>query len=303
MSTNKEIKILYDDFPALYRASDQASIAAQRQFVRLTSIELGLMIAAALVGAFTLTDTVLKTALAFTSAVLLTAGICITVIERLVKPERVWYDGRAIAESVKTMAWQYMTGSGQYSIDQGEKADEVFLSAIHSLLLERKIFASRLGSQYQAGQQITDNMKLIRKLDFADRKKIYLSERIEDQRIWYSRKAETNRHSAARLFIATIIAQFVAIIFAFTLGLLQSSIIQLTGVFTTLATAFMAWNQMKRNEELAQSYGLATQELIFIYEQAAQVKTEEELSSYVISSENAISREHKMWLAKGSQSQ
>jgi hypothetical protein len=65
----------------------------------------------------------------------------------------------------------------------------------------------------------------------------------------------------------------------------------------------MAWNQMKRNEELSQSYGLATQELIFIYEQSTQVKTEEELSNYVISSENAISREHKMWLARGSQSQ
>ncbi len=303
MNTDAKTKILYDDFPALYRAADKASIAAQHQFVLMTTIELGLMIAAAIVGAFTLTDTVFKTALAIASAILLTAGICITVIERLVKPERVWYDGRAIAESVKTVAWQYMTGSGQYSIDQGGKADEAFLSAVHTLLLERKTFASRLGSQYQAGQQITGKMKKIRSLNFDERKAIYLSERIEDQRVWYSKKTETNRRSAARLFIATIVAQFVAIIFAFTLGLLQSSIIQLTGVFTTLATAFMAWNQMKRNEELAQSYGLATQELIFIYEQAAQVKTEEELSNYVISSENAISREHKMWLARGSQGQ
>ncbi len=302
MNTNAKTKILYDDFPALYRAADKASIAAQHQSVQMTSVELGLMIAAAIVGAFFLTDTTFKTALAIASAVLLTAGICVTIMHRLIKPERSWYDGRAIAESVKTLAWQYMTGSGQYSVASGPKADEVFISAVHALLLERKTFSSKLGSRYQAGQQITDKMKAVRSLSFEERKKVYLAERIEDQRIWYSQKAEKNQRSATRLFILTIISQFLAIVFAFTLGiLLQEAIIQLTGVFTTLATAFMAWNQMKRNEELAQSYGMATQELIFIYEQAIQVKTEEELSNYVISSENAISREHKMWLARGSQ--
>jgi hypothetical protein len=294
-------KILYDDFPALYRAADKASITAQHQFVLITSIELGLMILAAIVGAFTLTDTVFKTAFAITSAVLLTAGICITIIQRITKPERVWYDGRAIAESVKTLAWQYMTGSGQYLTTQGPKADEIFISSLHSLLLERKAFASKLGSQYDREQQITDKMRLVRGLGMDERKKIYLSERIDEQRKWYSRKTEVNRHSATRLFIGTITAQFLAIIFAFTLGIWQDSIVQLTGVFTTLATAFMAWTQMRRNEELAQSYGLATQELIFIYEQSSQVKTEEELSNYVVNSENSISREHKMWLARGSQ--
>jgi hypothetical protein len=298
---NTESKILYDDFPALYRAADKASVTAQHQFVVLTSIELGLMIMAAIVGAFVLTDTSIKTILAITSAVLLTAGICITIIQRITKPERVWYDGRAIAESVKTLAWQYMTGSGQYPITEGAKADEVFISSLHTLLLERKTFAARLGSQYNREQEVTERMRKARNLSAYERKRLYLSERIDEQRQWYSRKTEVNRKSANKLFILTIASQFLAIIFAFTLGLWQESTIQLTGVFTTLATAFMAWTQMRRNEELAQSYGLATQELIFIYEQSAQVNTEEELSNYVVSSENAISREHKMWLAHGSQ--
>jgi SMODS and SLOG-associating 2TM effector domain 3/SMODS and SLOG-associating 2TM effector domain 1 len=294
-------KILYDDFPALYRAADKASLTAQHQFVLLTSIELCLMIIAAIVGAFVLSDTSIKTTLAIVSAVLLTAGICITIIQRITKLERVWYDGRAIAESVKTLTWRYMTGSEPYSIELGSKADEIFISSLHSLLLERKTFAARLGSQYNREQQITEKMRQARTLSAYERKRLYLSERIDDQKQWYSRKTETNRKSAARLFILTVTSQFLAIIFAFTLGLWRESIIQLTGVFTTLAAAFMAWTQMRRNEELAQSYGLATQELIFIYEQSSQVTTEEELSSYVINSENAISREHKMWLAHGSQ--
>lgn len=298
---NTESKILYDDFPALYRAADKASIAAQHQFVLMTSIELGLMILAAIVGSFTLSDTSFKTAIAIASAVLLTAGICITIIQRITKLERVWYDGRAIAESVKTLAWRYMTGSDPYSIELGPKADEIFISSLHSLLLERKTFAARLGSQYNREQQIAEKMRKARNLSAYERKKLYLSERIDDQRKWYSRKTEVNRKQATRLFTLTIASQFLAIIFAFTLGIWQGSMIQLTGVFTTLATAFMAWTQMRKNEELAQSYGLATQELIFIYEQSSQVSTEEELSNYVLNSENAISREHKMWLAHGSQ--
>jgi len=276
-------------------------VAAQRQFVLLTSVELSLMILAAIVGAFVLSDTSIKTILAIASAVLLTAGICVTIISRITKPERMWYDGRAIAESVKTLAWQYMTGSGQYPITEGTKCDEIFISRLHSLLLERKTFAARLGSQYNRDQQITEKMRKARNLSAYERKRLYLSERIDEQRQWYSRKTITNQKSASRLFMLTITSQFLAIIFAFTLGVWQESTIQLTGVFTTLATAFMAWTQMRRNEELAQSYGLATQELIFIYEQSAQVNTEEELSNYVLNSENAISREHTMWLARGSQ--
>lgn len=294
-------KILYDDFPALYRAADKASLSAQHQFVLLTSIELSLMIIAAIMGAFVLSDTSIKTIMAIASAVLLTTGICVTIIARITKPERVWYDGRAIAESVKTLAWRYMTGSEPYATALGSKADEIFISSLHSLLLERKTFAARLGSQYNREQQITEKMRQARNLSAYERKRLFLSERIDDQKQWYSRKTEANQKSATRLFILTVASQFIAIVFAFTLGLWRESIIQLTGVFTTLAAAFMAWTQMRRNEELAQSYGLATQELIFIYEQSAQVNTEEELSNYVINSENAISREHKMWLVRGSQ--
>jgi hypothetical protein len=298
MNTNS--KIIYDELPALYRASDKASITAQNQFVVLTSINLGLMLMAAIAGSLTLSDTSMKTMLAITSAILLTIGIFVTIIIRTTKLERVWYDGRAIAESVKTLAWRYMTGCDPYSIDLGSKADEMFISSLHSLLVERKTFAAKLGSQYNREQQITDKMRIVRSLGTDERKRIYLSERIDEQRKWYSGKTEVNLISANRMFMGTIASQALAIIFAFTIVVWQGSIIKLTGVFTTLAAAFMAWTQMRRNEEQAQSYGLATQELNFIFEQSSQVRTEKELSTYVVNSENAISREHTMWLARRS---
>lgn len=296
----KDLRIDYDDFPALYSAADKASMAAQKQFANLTSLYLGLMLSAAIFGSFILTDLSIKTAFAITSAILLTAGIFITIIIRITKLERDWYNGRAIAESVKTLAWRYMTASDPFSLETGEKADENFLSSLHSLLTERRDFAARLTIQYDKIHQITRKMRAVRELPTNERKAIYLSERIEDQSAWYSGKAKINLVSGNRFFVFTLSAQAIAIVFSFGIVIWPTLPIKLTPVFTTLATAFTAWTQMRRNEELSQSYGLATQELIFIYEQAAHINTDKDLSAYVISSENAISREHTMWQAKRS---
>jgi hypothetical protein len=71
-----------------------------------------------------------------------------------------------------------------------------------------------------------------------------------------------------------------------------------TGTFSTLAAAAMAWLQVKRYQELAQSYLLAAHELGLIEAQSLHVHTEVELSAFVANAENAISREHTMWVAR-----
>jgi hypothetical protein len=156
--------ILRDEFPAMYRASDKASLAAQKQFVVFTLMNLSLMILSAIVGSLTLSDTSIKATLAIISAILLTIGIFFTIFIRTTKLERVWYDGRAIAESVKTLAWRYMTCSSPYSIDLGSKADEMFISSLHALLMERKTFASRLVGLFNTEQQITNRMRMVREV-------------------------------------------------------------------------------------------------------------------------------------------
>jgi len=293
-------KISYDDLPALYRAADKASTIAQKQFVKLTAINLGLLILSAIVGSLALSNASEKTALAITSAVLLTISIFVTIAIRMTKLEQAWYDGRAIAESVKTMAWRYMTGTDPYYINLGEKADSLFIDNLSLLTDERKTFVARLSNKLAMGKQITDKMKSVRNLDTETRKAVYLSERIDDQRKWYSDKSEANLRSANKFFAGTIISQALAIISSFIIIIWPRLQVRFTGIFTTLIAAFMTWTQMKRNEQLAQSYGLAAHELHFIHAKAAQIKTDDELSHYVINSENAISREHTMWLARRS---
>jgi uncharacterized membrane protein len=104
--------------------------------------------------------------------------------------------------------------------------------------------------------------------------------------------------SARKLLGAMIVCQVLALVSAIVIVRWPESFVNATGIFVNLAMAFLAWLQMKKHQELAQSYGLAAQGLSFAYEQSSQVRTEEELSTYVMNSENAISREHKMWLGR-----
>ena len=296
-STSAVPQISDDDLPALYRAADNASKNAQKQFSRLTAINLGLLILSAIVGSLVLTNIHEKTALAITSAVLLTLSIFVTLAIRMTKLEQMWYDGRAVAESVKTTAWRYMTGTDPYYIQPDIKANSLFISNLNTLLLERKSLFARLGNQI-GGASITEKMKYVRNLPTEMRIATYLSERLENQQKWYGEKAESNLKSANRFFAGTIISQALAIISAFVFIIWPQSHIRFTGIFTTLITSFMTWTQLKKNDQLAQAYGLANQELMLIREKAAEIKTAEELSLYVVNSENAISREHTMWLAR-----
>ena len=70
------------------------------------------------------------------------------------------------------------------------------------------------------------------------------------------------------------------------------------GLFTTISAAAISWLQLKQHQELKQAYTTAAQELIFIKASSNSIHTEEQLSRFVLDSENAISREHTLWLAQ-----
>ncbi len=295
---NTNLKMSFDDFPASYRAADKAAMHDQNQFVKFTFFNLTLMIVAAIVGSIFLENTFAKLVLAIISAILLAIGIYFTLFIRNTKLEQNWYDGRAIAESVKTLTWRYITGSDPYAISLGSSADEYFLRDLKAILDERKKFAAILCLQYETSKLITEKMRTIRAQVTEKRKHIYMADRICDQRDWYNEKSRNNLKSANRYFYGTFMSQTLAIVTAISMVFWTNSPIQLTGILTTIAAAFIAWTQMRKNEELAQSYGLAAQELSFIYEQSCKIQNEEQLSSFVTNAEMAISREHTMWAAR-----
>lgn len=296
-----------DDFPALFRAADRAARVAQRRYLWLRRADLASLVAAALLGAtghqiaqrLGLDDA--RAVLTVSSAIFMSFALFLTGVMRQVRYERTWYDARAIAESVKTRAWRYMTRSEPYGDDFASAADRTFIDDLSAILAERKGSSVVLAGDWGAEEQITDRMRAVRGLDAQARKAFYLSQRVDDQRKWYSGKAVANGKSEDRWLLATMVSQVLAIIWVILavrdFGL-PRDITGLTGVFPALAAVSVAWTQLKQHQVLAQSYGLAAQELALIKEQARYIGAEDELASYVADAENAISREHTLWVAR-----
>lgn len=305
-----------EDFPALKRTSDKASRRAQRQYLSFVGCSLLFLIAGALVSATVTARPNARTYGLIVAAALLGTSLCFTWAIKASAPERTWFAGRAVAESVKTISWRYMmraepfeqaviaqTADKQYAepVDPAiiaQAADGRFLDELETILKEKRSLAWNFGGSESDEPQITQKMREMRKSELGIRKEAYRSQRIADQRKWYSRKSEANRRNYQCLFWAVVSAQVAALIWAIVIGSHQEMKLNLTAVFSTVAAALVAWGQVKRYQELAQAYALATHELGIIEGKLHHISTEEGFSSFVADAENAISREHTMWAAR-----
>ena len=108
------MKIEENEFPYLFRVADAISLQSQKAYSRCVSADLLLIVLSGLVGAFSLEDHNYKVVAAFTSAFLMGGGIILTIYIRGRRFEQNWFDGRAIAESVKTSTWRFIVCSEPY---------------------------------------------------------------------------------------------------------------------------------------------------------------------------------------------
>ncbi|USK34722.1 DUF4231 domain-containing protein [Bacillus sp. F19] len=291
--TNK-IKL---EFPTIFDSADNASSAAQKEYIFLIKLQLF----------FLLLSTIFSVFIGFYRGLLIFVGISmlgslfVTILLRIRKKERVWFDGRALAESIKTLCWRYIMGAEPFKITLSEEeANRLFIESIKNVLQERKNLSSVLVSSSKNQGYITKSMKDIRKLNFSQRLEVYLQYRVQNQQDWYSDRSEYNRKRESFLFIVSFLFQFLSIIYILVL-VNQNWTINITGILSALATVTITWLQVKRHQELAQAYGLAAQELTSIYSMSFEVKSADSLSEYVNESENAISREHTLWVARRGQ--
>lgn len=288
-----------EDMPALFKAADSASLVAQRRYLFLVLGNLLFLVGGALLSSIPPIPQLTKSETALLGSISFAIGLFFTLFMRTLSYEKSWYGGRAFAESVKTIAWRYMTCAEPYHTEAcSAEADGKFAADLRLILSERRSLARILGGRAGADQQITQKMRDARNLDLEDRKQLYLSERIDNQRQWYSNKAEINERRSTLWFVAILLAQLLALIFAFYIVYRPETDLNITGVFSSLAGAFLAWLQVKRHQELAQSYGLAAHELGLVSALAVNVNTDDELSKFVADSESAISREHTFWSAR-----
>ena len=283
------------DLPALYQAADKNSMEAQTWFLRATAAELSMVVIAATAGAFTWVAGGPDWAGVIAASAFVTA-IILRVYLLTNRPERTWYDGRAVAESAKNLAWRYAVGANPFRLDTMTKAqaDAVLVNRLRELL--SGMTGLHLVPPSDAAEQISQNMRTLRTRPLQERKAVYKEGRIEDQQKWYSRKSRWNRKRARVWSAALLIIEIVGVVAAIlkAAGVLE---VDLLGVAGALVAAGVSWLQAKQHSNLAESYSVAAQELAAIKAQISSQDTEEAWARFVKEAEEAISREHTLWKA------
>ena len=290
-----------EDYPALYLAADSASRMAQRRHLRFTALILGTLVASAALGTSAGIFPRISTPLALLSGAAAAISFMVTSIRKAMKPEKLWYSGRAVAESAKSMAWRYMTGTEPYTLSlTPQEGDRKFITDLRDMAENQAQAALGLGGEFSDRPQITPRMREVRNAPLEQRLQIYRAARIRDQREWYGNKARKSQTVANRYFVVIQTSQAMAL--AGTVILLSplGSKWNLGGVFSALASALIAWLQVRQHEELAQTYSLAALDLGFIEAQADDAATEKELDAVVTSAESTLGREHSQWMVRKS---
>jgi hypothetical protein len=284
-----------EDYPGIYRAASDLSESAQEGFFRGFSAHMALLTIAV---AISVAESE-SASLAMLQALVLLGALFCAIYLYSAKPDKNWYTGRAVAESIKTSTWRYMARAEPF--DSVTDADrQRFGVKIKDIIEQNKGTASLLNTHLDE-PQITDEMERVRALATMERREFYRENRILNQLQWYAKKAAHNRRMTKRFFIALIVVLLVAIALAIAKVEFPGVRHWPTDIFVTLAASLLSWIQAKKYQELAASYALTAHEISLIREQAAKAMTDAEFSLFVGDAENAFSREHTQWIARKDQ--
>ena len=247
---------------------------------------------------------------------LFVVGIMAQIAQQVWHVEDYWFQARAVAETAKSLAWEYRAGvkelTARENIERktlnlgsnGNKPPEKSLPVEEELVKTlkdlRAEFGKSLYSDYDkvtVESEVSDEMKALRDSpDWEKRKSTYLNDRLEDQLGWYSGKARFNKRMS-RSFAATAIALELAglavAVYAFTVELVPAE--GALALVATLVASLVGWSQSRRYAELVEPYTYTGETLQRLKEGFKEVSDEKSFLRLAEDSEHAISREHQMW--------
>jgi len=287
------------DFPNYYKAADLLSIESQKLYVNIVKINLLSMIIASALSIYNFQSTQSKLIIYVTVGLLLFLSLILTIVQKSKKYEDVWYQSRALSESCKTLTWRFITCSEYFDSSLAlNEAKKRFIDRIKELTNEFSELTKVLDSQILSEPIITQTMIDFRQQSTIQRKSNYIENRIVEQKKWYSDKAKYNLKESSFWFWIILGTQSLALIFIVFSIKCPENDWNFVGLLTTLSASAISWVQLKQHQELKQAYTVAAQELNFIVSLADNILTDEDLLKFVLDSENAISREHTMWIVQ-----
>jgi SMODS and SLOG-associating 2TM effector domain 3/SMODS and SLOG-associating 2TM effector domain 1 len=283
-----------DQLPALYQAQSARSAVAQRDVLNAVKLSLGGALGAAALGVFEYEiKGVDLPALAASIGFLLSLVASSWLLWR--RPEREWYDARATAESIKTLAWQFAVGGGEFALGNGAESEARtrFVARLREILGD----LGGIGTSAAAGEsQLSTAMLDLRAAPLDQRQRAYRAGRIEGQRKWYSEKARWNEKRRKIWAAVTVLAQASGLVAGIARAFLGLEV-DLLGLAAAFVAAATAWSRTKDYAELAEAYAVTAQE-IGLLQAETMPSDEDEWAGFVERAERAFSREHTLWRAR-----
>ncbi|MER7752632.1 DUF4231 domain-containing protein [Kitasatospora sp. NPDC097643] len=287
--------------PELFWTADKASLDGQRETLRWYRGLIGMLVIAAVIGSLPGPDHKGDSDVVplFSVAAFLVAGYFWSRLRRS-NPQGRWYEARAAAESVKTLAWKYTVRARPFD---GE-ADAPDVDRGYLLQVEDVLRAFEDPEIVPPGTvpEITEEMRRQRAGSLTARRTLYLRTRVESQRTWYRSRAEACETQAVSwgLGIAALIIIGAAAAIAQATGALQ---VHVFGASSAAAAAVIAWTQLKQLRPLAAAYQLAARELENVGNQLSDLDlrapdAEARWARLAAEAEDAVSREHTTWRAR-----
>ncbi|WP_035798701.1 DUF4231 domain-containing protein [Kitasatospora mediocidica] len=283
--------------PAVFRAADAAALQGQRRSVALARWELILLTAAAAAGSAD------GRPYAWAAAVAYLATVAVAVVISRQNPQGLWYEGRAAAESVKTLAWKFAVRADAYQPPPTTLPDAEGLYGLQLRGILRGFEHSRAVPATAAAQpEVTVGMRSLRDQPLAVRRDVYLRERVQVQHDWYQSKARYCDNAGRLTGLLGIVLPLLGLGLA-VLRALGWFGYDALGTVSAVAASITAWSQLRQYRPLAVAYRLAADELELVRAQLAQLDlagedAEEVWARLARDAEDAVSREHTTWQAR-----
>jgi hypothetical protein len=294
---NPTVSLNRSDLPALYRALSAQSERARRNVTLAVKVSLGGAVVAAALGlAEVKWRGVDFAALAASVGFALSLAATSWLLWR--RPERDWYDARAGAESVKTLAWQFAVGGGEFPLE-GSEADvrARFIARLRELLTDLGTVRTTVAADQD---QLPAGLLALRASPLTIRQAAYRSGRIDDQRSWYAAKAVWNGRRRVVWAVVTVLIQVLGLAAGLARAFFDLDI-DLLGLAAAFVAAITAWTRTKDYAELAEAYTVTAQEIGLLAAETVDACQEDRWVEFIERAERAFSREHTLWRARRGQ--
>lgn len=279
-------------FPAI---SKHASISARKFQNRYRRLVLVLVLIASSYSLLNLIEnrrTQMAIALVLTSVQLST-----TLINASLGWNKKWYQARALAESTKSVTWRYAVGGLPFpaELELPEARGKLAQSVMD--LVDTLGEVSFLNARHIPIEEDMSEVEKLRVSSLENRQEVYVRDRLQDQEKWYALKAIELSKKRQLLNTCAFLSSILAIAISIYLLIEPASIsYAFVSFFASAALGVIT---------IGQSYNLATD--ITAYQVTHyEIKrilalvlpdNDQEWAQWVDDKEEALSREHVMWLA------